>query len=324
MNDEQPDVFEQLEEVLLGSARSYNRLEVVERSGVPLDRAEQLWRSLGFASVADDEVVFGDSDVEALVSIAALVDEGVVPAGSEGGLARSLGQAMSRLADWQTSMLRGTLVTSEGGVHGEDDPLQLAADLVPVMEKLQTYVWRRHLVAAAARMLPVAADDPRSDTVVVGFADIVGFTKLSRSVSERDLAALVELFEATTSDIIAEHGGRVVKTIGDEVLFVVKGPTQAADIALSLTAWVVGTDDVPKLRIGMAHGRVISSLGDVYGPIVNVAARLTSVARPGSTVVDRDLAAALKGEPAYRVRKIRRVAVRGYDHLEPWLLRAGD
>jgi adenylate cyclase len=144
---------------------------------------------------------------------------------------------------------------------------------------------------------------------------------MSRSMSEAELAELVERFEASTAWIIAEHDGRVVKTIGDEVMFVVRSPVQAAGIAVDLTRWVEDQEDFPKLRIGMAHGQVISWLGDVYGPIVNVASRLTSVARPGTTLVDRGLAAELEDESGFSLRRIRRVSVRGYASLEPWSLR---
>ncbi len=315
---DQPEALERLEAELLGGSRKYTRTEVAERSGVPIVRAERLWRSLGFASTSDDEVVFGDADVDALKAIDSIVEQGIVKPESENSVARSLGQVMARLADWQTALL--------SGLGDGDDVLEGAAaaaeHVVPTIEKLQAYVWRRHLVAAAGRILPVAADNPDSDTMVAGFADIVGFTSLSRTTDEDDLAALVERFEAVTSDVIAEHRGRVVKMIGDEVLFVVQKPTDAADIGLELMDWAAG-EDTPDLRIGMAHGRIISWLGDVYGPIVNVASRLTSVARPGSIVVDRGFAEALEGEDAYKVRKIRRVSVRGYSHLEPWVLRSG-
>jgi adenylate cyclase len=319
--DEQAEVLEQLEQALLGGRR-FTRLEVAEKAGVDIERAVRLWRALGFASVADSQLVFGESDVEALGLISAMVDSGVVSEQVEASLARSLGQTMARLADWQAEVLRDVAYAGDRTPQTQDETLQQATDLVPVMEKLQTYVWRRHLIAAAGRMLPVAADDPESDTMVAGFADIVGFTSLSRSIGAEELARLVDHFEGTTAAVIAEHGGRVVKTIGDEVLFVVDSPTRAADIALALMSWTESDEDVPKLRIGMAYGRVISLLGDVYGPIVNVASRLTSVARPGATLVDRDLAAALDGEPDYALRKIRRVTVRGYSHLEPWVLRS--
>jgi adenylate cyclase len=321
---DQPEIIERLEQELLGGPRAYTRTEVAERAGVPLERAERLWRSLGFASTADDEVVFGDRDVEALRTIASIVEKGVVRPESEASVARSLGQVMARLADWQTSLLSDFDSLEDVPDDVTEATVQVAGDLVPMIEQLQSYVWRRHLVAAAARILPVAADDPASDSMVAGFADIVGFTSLSRSASEKDLAALVERFESVTAGVIAEHGGRVVKTIGDEVLFVVKQPAQAARIALALNGWHEKEEGFPQLRVGMAHGRVISWLGDVYGPIVNVASRLTTVARPGTIVVDRDLAAALQDDDGCTLRRLRRVSVRGYSRLEPWVLRPAD
>ena len=313
-------LLERLEHELLGESRTYTRTEVAERAGVPLERAERLWRSLGFAGPGDDEVVFGDRDVAALRTIAAIVDRGVVRQASEASVARSLGQVMARLADWQTSLLTDVDSLEQVPEDVTDATVQVAGELLPMIESLQSYVWRRHLVAAAARTLPVSADDPTSHTMVAGFADIVGFTSLSRRTGEAELADLVERFESVTSGVIAEHGGRVVKTIGDEVLFVVQSPAGAARIATALTAWQ-REDDAPALRIGMAYGRVISWLGDVYGPIVNVASRLTSVARPGTVVVDRDLATALQDDDTCSLRKLRRVSVRGYARLEPWALR---
>ncbi len=318
---EQPEILEVLERELLGGPRAYTRTEVAERAGVPLDRAERLWRSLGFASTADDEVVFGDRDVEALQTIASIVEKGVVRPESEASVARSLGQVMARLADWQTSLLSDFDSLEDVPDDVTEATVHVAGELVPLIEQLQSYVWRRHLVAAAARILPVSADDPASDTMVAGFADIVGFTSLSRTTTEKQLADLVERFESVTAGVIAENGGRVVKTIGDEVLFVVQQPARAARIALALNAWHESEEGFPQLRVGMAHGRVISWLGDVYGPIVNVASRLTSVARPGTIVVDRDLAAALQDDDSCTLRRLRRVSVRGYSRLEPWVLR---
>jgi adenylate cyclase len=83
-------------------------------------------------------------------------------------------------------------------------------------------------------------------------------------------------------------------------------------------------DDRPDLRIGLAHGPVLHRLGDFYGSVVNLAARLTALARPGTVLVDRELAAAVADDPAFWVRELRRVSVRGFSHLQPWLLRRGD
>jgi adenylate cyclase len=94
----------------------------------------------------------------------------------------------------------------------------------------------------------------------------------------------------------------------------------AVEIGLDLPE-VWAADDRPPLRVGAAYGPVLTRLGDVYSPVVNLASRLTSLARPGTVLVDRELAQRLRDLPEYRVRPLRRVSVRGYDHLQPWLVR---
>jgi adenylate cyclase len=185
------------------------------------------------------------------------------------------------------------------------------------MERLQTYVWRRHLAAATGRTL-AGSDELARGVRVVGFADIVSYTRLTRRLTETELGRLIERFEGLAADVIALNGGRVIKSIGDEVLFVADTPAQGVAIALDLQDKVAETADVPELRIGLAYGSVLIRLGDIYGEVVNLASRLTSEAKPGRVLADRELAAALDGDPAYRLRKLRRISVRGYSHLTPY------
>jgi len=119
---------------------------------------------------------------------------------------------------------------------------------------------------------------------------------------------------------VSNHG-QVVKMVGDEVLFVTGQPADAAEIALRLTSPDRDRRGLPALRVGMAAGRVLTRFGDVYGPVVNLAARLTSLARPGTALVDAELAAALHAHGRYRLRHGRTAAVPGYHHLRSWALR---
>jgi adenylate cyclase len=114
----------------------------------------------------------------------------------------------------------------------------------------------------------------------------------------------------------------VVKSLGDEVLFVAETARDAAEIGVRLAAWGRDLSDLPQLRVGIALGQVLTRLGDVYGPAVNVASRLTSLAKPGTVLVDKELAQALAGEPAFRLQARRPAAVRGYHHLRSWSLRS--
>jgi adenylate cyclase len=203
----------------------------------------------------------------------------------------------------------------------EVQALERATDLVPVVEELIGYVWRRHLAAVAGRTLAAGSEDLASTPMTVGFADLVGFTSLTREIDQSDLAALVESFESRASDVIAEAGGRVVKTVGDEVMFVADDPGAAAEIGVRLSEEVGGDGDLPELRIGLACGTVVSRMGDVYGEPANVASRLTSIARPGSVLVDRHLADALGDDDRWRLRRVAPRPVRGYAMLAPYRLR---
>ena len=315
-----PDAREALEELLLGGPRRYTRLQVAELAGIPPERTQRLWRALGFADAADDDPAFTDADVAALGVLSSLIESGFVDLTTEASIARAMGQALSRLADWQTDML-ADLLTSAGAearrAATPDAAVDAARTLLPLLREVQDYVWRRHLAANADRLLASAGD--RRD-LCVGFVDLVGYTTRSRGMGGRELGAMVEDFEATVAEVIAQHRGRVVKTVGDGVLFTAASAIDAMEIALTLPdAW--DADDRPPLRVGAAYGAVLTRLGDVYSPVVNLASRLTSIARPGTVLVDRELARQLRGLPAYRVRPLRRVSVRGYDHLQPWLVR---
>ena len=221
----------------------------------------------------------------------------------------------------QQSREKAVGLLGDDGAERAASAAEMADALLPVVERLQTYVWRRHLAAAADRILLDSPGGLSAAAMVVGFADIVGYTSLARHYETAELAALLEAFEESTSETVVNAHGRVVKTLGDEVLFVADSPQDAAGIALRLTSPGRAGQGLPALRVGMAIGPVLSRFGDVYGPVVNLAARLTSLARPETVLVDKELAAALSRDRNYELRARRPVAVRGYHHLRSWTLR---
>ena len=307
----------------MGGPRRYTRLDVARLAGLPPERTQRLWRALGFADLPDDAPAFTDADVAALDRLRVLIESGFVDAETEASIARAMGQSLSRLADWQTDMLAAAL--SDSAAAGEDAAgltgvVSAAERLLPLMRDLQDYVWRRHLVANAGRLMLGHRGQVDRRDLTVGFADLVGYTTRSRGMGGRELGAMVEDFEGLAADVIARHHGRVVKTVGDGVLFTSVVPVDAVEIGLRLPQeW--NAPDRPPLRVGAAYGRVLTRLGDVYSPVVNLASRLTSIARPSTVLVDEALARHLRGLRAYRVRPLNRVSVRGYDDLQPWLVR---
>ncbi len=321
--DPAADARAALDRLLLGGPRRYTRLQVAELAGMPPERTQRLWRALGFPDAADDDPAFTYTDVEALHVLSTLIESGFVGQDTEASIARAMGQSLSRLADWQTDMLAEVLTRGEGdGARrpaSADAAVEAARAMLPQLRRVQDYVWRRHLAANADRLLAATGPGDRRE-LAVGFADLVGYTSRSRGMGGRELGAMVEDFESIAAEVIARHHGRVVKTVGDGVLFTAAEAVDAVEIGLELPeAW--DAEDRPQLRVGAAYGEVLTRLGDVYSPVVNLASRLTSLGRPGTTLVDRELAQRLRGLPAYRVRPLRRVSVRGYDHLQPWLVR---
>lgn len=313
-----------IERILLGGDRRYTRTEVAERSGVPLERATALWRALGFATADDAATVFTEGDVRALRTVNDLIQAGLIEPSVAISSARMIGQHMSRLAESQVLLLRD-VVAANPELADERQLARLVEHLTPELEGLQDFVWRRHLAAYSVRRLVAGDDEIEERRQVVGFADMVGFTSLTRRSTEAELVAVVDRFDALAAEVVADHHGRIVKMLGDEVMFVADSPVAGAEIALDLLARADATPGVPPLRAGLALGRVLNRFGDVYGSVVNIASRLTSIARPGSVLVDREMSDALEDEDGYTIRHRRPVSVRGYARLRSSSLRrAGD
>jgi adenylate cyclase len=317
-------LLEHVEELILGGSRKYTPAEVSDHADVDRDEARRMWRALGFPTVGDDEVVFTDADVAALRTMRELAGQGLADEDVRLAVARLFGQTFSRLASYQGQLLLEQITEHPDLLTSDDGVESLVRSIVPLVEQLQNYTWRRQLAAYVARMAALGGADVASGParLAIGFADMSRFTSLTRKASEAELRTLLDAFETLATEIVGQHGGRIVKTIGDEVLFQADDPASAAEIALELLAAASQHEDLPEMRAGLALGEVVTRLGDVYGSTVNIASRLTSIARPGWVLVDRELHAALEDDPRFRFKSRRPESVRGYHRLYSWRLMA--
>ncbi|HEU5023681.1 MAG TPA: adenylate/guanylate cyclase domain-containing protein [Spirillospora sp.] len=323
-----PDPRE-IEELLLGGELRYTRVDAVRLSGVSREFTGRLWRAFGYPSMADDAVAYTEGDVAALCRIRRLMEEGVLDEDGVIRLIRAFGQTMTRLAEWQVSLMKEMVSPDPNEAPSAEAVgtiMEIADKHIGEFEPLVVHAWRRQLAAAGTRAIAAAATREDGEPAgrpltTVGFADMVSFTQVSRELEEIELARVVEWFEETAADIIAASGGRLVKTLGDEVLFSTESPTVGAEIALTIAAAIQDETEVPDVRVGVAHGPVLPLMGDVFGTTVNLAARLTALARPGSVVIDSELAARLEKEPAYRITRIVRRPVQGLGIVQPFVLR---
>jgi adenylate cyclase len=141
-------------------------------------------------------------------------------------------------------------------------------------------------------------------------------------MSGQDLSKLVEVFESSASDIVVGRGGRVIKTLGDEVMFVISTAEAAARVALELAeTFASDAVRVPAVRVGLAWGPALTHGGDLFGPVVNLASRCTGVARPNTVACDREFAAQMDEVDGIEAVKLRTFRVRGYGHLAPYGVR---
>jgi adenylate cyclase len=308
-----------LEQSLLGAPCTLTRDEVCERAGVDLAAAQAIWAAMGLAEVPPGERAFTELDVEALRTAVALRDGGFVEADTLLVLARAMGQGLARLAEAQVGVFRGQaeLMTPE---QAQEAAAVAADEVLPGLERLMVHVWRRQFAAATQRSFATALGGPHP-VLAVGFVDLVGFTQTSRESDAHALGQLLERFERDTSLRVTAHGGRVVKMLGDEVLYVTDDVASAAEVALTTVAAHAQDQSLPEVRAGIALGPVLPRLGDVFGEPVNLASRLTSQARPGTVLVDLQAADALAADPSYTVLPLAHRSVRGYRALRPYVLR---
>jgi adenylate cyclase len=302
-----------ISQIVLGDPAVFTREEAAAAAGLTVDQARPYWRAMGFADVGSSPA-FTATDVRSLCLLTGWVTSGMLDEATTIEVVRSLGQTASRLADWQVDTMARVL-------SGSQAPVDLTAvgdgmaEVMPGLESLLVHAWRRHLAAVIGRGLAFVAEDPASSAeqtlATVGFADIAGFTRLTRVMADDDLARMVQAFESGAADIVAGHGARLVKTLGDEVMFVSGSADDAMAIAAQMHGLSAPWDEPLSLRIGLATGHLISRMGDFYGSTVNLASRLTAIARPGSTLVDPVTESALADPEAYVLRHLAPRPMRG-------------
>lgn len=276
-----------LEQLILGADRRYTPFQAARTAGVSMELASRFWRAMGFADIGQAKALT-EADVLALRRLAGLVEAGLLSEPMAVQVARSTGQTTARLAEWQIdSFLEGLTEPPEPGMTRTEVTYPLVELLLPELEEFLVYVWRRQLAAATGRVVQAADDEEMVDRrLAVGFADLVGFTRLTRRLEEEELGELVEAFETTSADLVAAHGGRLIKTLGDEVLYAADDAGTAAEIALRLIETMTHDETMPALRVGIAFGTVTTRMGDVFGTTVNLASRLTSIAPKDAVLVD--------------------------------------
>src|SRR3954447_17461970 len=288
--------------------------DAARSTGLTAAEFADLWRALGFTAPGGPARV-PPALVEALPVIATATREWL---GEETGLglARVIGSTTAQLAEAVVDAFRMRFEVPEMAAGtAYSDVVQAYVDLtrasLPSLERLVAATLEAHLVRVAAGAW--APDDDQVATrrlLYVGFADLVGYTALSRTLSPAELHRLLEAFEEIVSGAVIDHGGRLVKLIGDGAMSVADSAEAGAAAAVEICARIASAE-LPQVRIGADIGSVLGRSGDYFGEVVNRAARLVALARPGSVVVTDAVVAAL--DPAnWPVEQLPAQALKGF------------
>jgi class 3 adenylate cyclase len=294
-----PELVQAHDEQRILSVAALNRLrpegerltlsEAAAAAGVDENIAAQLWRAAGFADARRHERRFSARDVDMFAVFDAM--SAVVGADRVVQLVRITGGATASMAEAETALLRSTI---EAPLIGSQDYVEIArsyvamvTDVLPRLSAAIDTLHRHHLDSVGRRYSDAGGSPSSTNTVdlAIGFADLSGYTSLSARLDADALIAMIDAFEATAFDLVAASGANVVKRMGDAVMFMTPAPGVACDLALDLVAAAAHDPRLPPLRVGLAFGPVIVRGGDVYGPFVNLAARLCAVSAPDTIVV---------------------------------------
>ncbi|MFN8020324.1 MAG: adenylate/guanylate cyclase domain-containing protein [Acidimicrobiales bacterium] len=287
---------------LLRPGDTFSVDELSRRSGVnDVAFATELRTATGFPPpVRADEPVCTEDDVEMFRLFEAASE--VFSRDELLHFVRALGVSMRRVAEAAAEMFLRDVEASQHVAHATELQRALtniqAIELSSAATAVFAPMFRAHLVLAIgdARRARRHHHGYETTPLTVGFVDLTGFTGRAGSSTPTELLRLVTWFEATAHDLVTSHGGRLVKLIGDEVMFATVEPDQACAIALALTRIA----DMPA-RGGLAHGQVVTSGGDLYGPVVNLASRIADVAVPGEVLVDQAVVDAVRTDPHVRI-----------------------
>lgn len=277
-------------DVLQWSGRPiYSVRMAAEALGVPAEQVARAWALLGLTVAGPDETMLSQADVDALATWIEmkvwLGDDAAL------GFLRVLGSVMARLAEAESAVTRARAPDIQMQ-HTRDElataqAYRAAAEFIPRIGALIDVVHRHHMISARAHFELVVRDSSASVVCGVGFADLSGFTALTQTLTPAELSMLLNEFSAAVSDVLHAAGGRIVKFIGDEVMWVSAAPEALATAAVDLVNHPKALEAGLLVRAGLGYGDALAINGDYFGIMVNLAARLVSAARPGQILASQ-------------------------------------
>jgi adenylate cyclase len=297
----------------------YTLAQAAREAEIDEELIERIYMSLGLSTLSVDAI--SEEDMEMLRYIAAMLNSGL-PEVAFLQLARVYGQTLAQIADAEVRLIHIYVhepMMREGipGVQMAEAMEGLAGELLPFAAPFMRYLHGRFLghfieqdvIGHMEAELVGSAPEEGRMRVVIAFADLAGYTRLTEERGDEEAVGVVERFvEAVQHSLPID--ARVIKTLGDEVMVV------GADV-VALTQWAVEFQrevepDTPAPRIGIHCGEALYRDGDYYGRDVNQAARVVARAAGGEVLVTRSVVDSATGIDGLRFELIGEIGLKGF------------
>jgi class 3 adenylate cyclase len=288
-------------DVLLRSGPQIFSLRMAADSiGMPVEAVEHAWAMLGLTVDDVDTPTLSQADVDSLATWSAM--RAKMGEDAADFYLRVLGASVARLAEAVSSMIRTSTPRLWLGHTGDElvtaQVYREVAEFVPRIGQMIDAIHRHHLVSTRTFIEGMTQGPSASLVCGVGFADLSGFTALTQTLTPAELSELLNEFGATTSDVVHAGGGRIVKFLGDAVMWVNSDPAPLAKAALELVDHPQAREAGLQVRAGIAYGEILAMGGDYFGNAVNLAARLVAAAAPGQILAAAEVYERLSDWPA--------------------------
>jgi adenylate cyclase len=297
----------------------YTLAQAAREAEIDEDLIQRIYMSLGLSTLSVDAI--SEEDMEMLRYIAAMLNAGL-PEVAFLQLARVYGQTLAQIADAEVRLIHIYVhepMMREGipGVQMAEAMEGLAGELLPFAAPFMRYLHGRFLghfieqdvIGHMEAELVGSAPEEGRMRVVIAFADLAGYTRLTEERGDEEAVGVVERFvEAVQHSLPID--ARVIKTLGDEVMVV------GADV-VALTQWAVDFQreveaDEPAPRIGIHCGEALYRDGDYYGRDVNQAARVVARAAGGEVLVTRAVVDSAAGVDGLAFELIGEIGLKGF------------
>jgi class 3 adenylate cyclase len=302
--------------VIRSGPPQYSLRDAATQLGLPLEEIEHAWAVLGLTAESVDALLLSQADLDGLRTWAEL--QALIGSEAALGLLRVTGAGLARIAEAGSASLRAIVPAIQLNYTADElataQAFRAVANYAPRIGAFLDAAYRQHLANVRMYFEDVIRDTSASVECGIGFVDLSGFTALTQQLQPDQLSMLLSEFSATVTDVVHADKGRVVKFIGDAVMWVAPRAASLAQAAADMVNHPKAVEAGLQVRAGIAYGSMVAVNGDYFGIPVNLAARLVAAAEPGQILA----AQAVRDElPDWPGRALEPIPLKGFDEPQP-------